>query len=59
MKFKAVFKPIRNNEFLVDADDLADATQKATIMRIEQVKPTSVQIEEYDSGSVSQKVQEH
>ena len=57
MKYKAVFKPIRQNEFIIEADNLADATQKATVARIEQVKPTSVAIEEYDGSAP--KLQEH
>lgn len=46
MQFKCTFKPIRENSFIVEAESLAQATMRANQMRMEQVTPKGVQIEE-------------
>jgi hypothetical protein len=45
-KFKATFEKIANNEIIVDADNDVQAHVRAKALRVEQITPRKVTIEE-------------
>ena len=45
-KYKATFKPIRDNSFDVEAESVVQATQIAFAKRVEMIEPHSVEIVE-------------